>query len=77
MGQPRWDPYGARLHSPSGSHVGSSYGTNIGAHMGPIWDPYRLFAGHMWPGKNCTILCKESADDQNKDIPIKQRRRQL
>ncbi|KAH3712541.1 hypothetical protein DPMN_072292 [Dreissena polymorpha] len=36
MGQPRWDPYGARLHYPSGSHVGSPHGAHIGAHMGPI-----------------------------------------
>ena len=37
MGQPIWDPYGARLHCPYGSHMG--------AHMGPIWVPYRLLAG--------------------------------
>ena len=37
MGQPIWDPYGTRLHCPYGSHMG--------AHMGPIWVPYRLLAG--------------------------------
>ena len=25
--------------------MGSPYGTNIGAHMGPIWDPLILLAG--------------------------------
>ena len=34
MGQPIWDPYGTRLHCPY-----------TGAHMGPIWVPYRLLAG--------------------------------
>ncbi|KAH3789989.1 hypothetical protein DPMN_168182 [Dreissena polymorpha] len=33
MGQPRWDPCGAQLHSPSGSHVGSPHGAHIGAHI--------------------------------------------
>ena len=37
IGQPIWDPYGTRLHCPYGSHTG--------AHMGPIWVPYRLLAG--------------------------------
>ena len=37
MGQPIWDPYGTWLHCP--------YGFHMGAHMGPIWDPYRLLAG--------------------------------
>ena len=39
MGQPIWDPYGARLHCPYGSHMG--------AHMGLIWVPYRLQAGYV------------------------------
>ncbi|KAH3819015.1 hypothetical protein DPMN_120745 [Dreissena polymorpha] len=55
MGQPRWDPCGARLHFPSGSHVGSPHGAHIGAHMGPIWVPYRLFAGLR---------------DQYRDLPV-------
>ena len=37
MGQPIWDPYGTQLHCP--------YGSYMGAHMGPIWVPYRLLAG--------------------------------
>ena len=37
MGQPIWDPYGTRLHSPYGSHMDT--------HIGPIWIPYRSLAG--------------------------------
>ena len=37
MGQPVLDPYGTRLHCP--------YGSQMGAHMGPIWVPYRSLAG--------------------------------
>ena len=37
MGQPIWDPYGTQLHCP--------YGFHMGAHMGPIWEQYRLLAG--------------------------------
>ena len=37
MGQPIWNPYGTRLHCP--------YGSQTGAHMGPIWVSYRLLAG--------------------------------
>ena len=44
MGQPIWDPYGVRLYCPYGSHMG--------AHMGPIWVPYRLLAG-----KESPIMC--------------------
>ena len=46
MGQPIWDPYGTRLHCPYGSHMG--------AHMGPIWVPYRLLAG-VWKQIKCRI----------------------
>ena len=37
MGQPIWDPYGTRLHSP--------YEYHMGVNIGPIWVPYRLLAG--------------------------------
>ena len=42
MGKPIWDPYGTRLHCPYGSHMG--------AHMEPIWVPYRFLAGY-WKDK--------------------------
>ena len=48
MGQPIWDPYGTRLHCPYGSHMG--------AHMGPIWVPYRLLAGSFH-----LVLTKETS----------------
>ena len=43
MGQPIWDPYGTWLRCPYGSHMG--------AHMGTIWDPYRLLAGYVMTPK--------------------------
>lgn len=47
MGLPIWDPRGTQLHSPYGSHVYNPYGTHVGAHMGPIWVPYRMLAGRV------------------------------
>ena len=41
--------------SPYGTHMEPGCTAHMGAHMGPIWVPYRLLAGRLteFMGRNC------------------------
>ena len=47
MDVPRWVPDESLLQNPHRSHMGCPYRTHIITHLGPIWVPHSLLAGHL------------------------------